>query len=550
MNRRELLASFLGIPLAAMSGCGIGTPKLPPKGGLTWASSALTGHALRDGVDFDLAPREWSDVEVVIVGGGIAGLSAARRLSQAGVEFVLLELESEPGGTSFSGESSVVAYPWGAHYLPVPMPHDEELIELLDEVGVVEGRSDDGGPVIAEQFLCRDPQERVFVNGKWQHGLYPYEIADENDVSQFEAFQHEVGCWISWRDEEGRRAFIIPTELCSRDPEVMALDQLTMGEWMRSKGLTSEPLRWYVDYCCRDDFGLTVDQTSAWAGIFYFASRKQDDSATSQPFITWPEGNGRLVRHLRDVAGERILSSHAVRNVKAVVAESEEEQEAGTKRIEVTAMAGLYPGPMFHAKGWRARRVIFAAPPFLAPYLIDGFRQDGPSSIAEFTFGSWLVANLHLSNRPQENGFPMSWDNVLYKSPSLGYVTATHQALRDHGPTVLTYYYPLCDEEPTIARKRLLDLNWEQCAEIVLSDLERAHPEIRDLTEGLDVMRWGHAMVRPVPGLISGSARAECSLPFLGIHFAHSALSGVALFEEAFHHGNRAADEVLEALNV
>ncbi len=31
------------------------------------------------------------------------------------------------------------------------------------------------------------------------------------------------------------------------------------------------------------------------------------------------------------------------------------------------------------------------------------------------------------------------------------------------------------------------------------------------------------------------------------MHFAHSDLSGVALFEEAFYHGLRAAEEVLTA---
>ena len=42
--------------------------------------------------------------DVVIVGGGVAGLSAARKLKQAGVDFVLLELEPEVGGTAVSGE--------------------------------------------------------------------------------------------------------------------------------------------------------------------------------------------------------------------------------------------------------------------------------------------------------------------------------------------------------------------------------------------------------------------------------------------------------------
>ena len=80
---------------------------------------------------------------------------------------------------------------------------------------------------------------------------------------------------------------------------------------------------------------------------------------------------------------------------------------------------------------------------------------------------------------------------------------------------------------------------------MALTDLERAHPDIRSLTTRLDVMRWGHAMIRPRPGLIWGGARAEAQKPYRGVHFAHTDLSGLALFEEAFDHGLRAAEEVL-----
>ena len=91
----------------------------------------------------------------------------------------------------------------------------------------------------------------------------------------------------------------------------------------------------------------------------------------------------------------------------------------------------------------------------------------------------------------------------------------------------------------------MLQLGWEEWAELALADLERPHSDIRRLTARLDVMRWGHAMIRPRPGFVSGAARREAAKPFRGIHFAHSDLSGLALFEEAFDHGLRAADEVL-----
>jgi len=126
---------------------------------------------------------------------------------------------------------------------------------------------------------------------------------------------------------------------------------------------------------------------------------------------------------------------------------------------------------------------------------------------------------------------------------------ATHQRGLDRGPTVFTYYYPLCDADPRVARTRLLSTDRRGWADIALTDLERAHPAIRSLCTRLDVMRWGHAMIRPQPGFIWGGARSKAQKPFRGIHFAHTDLSGIALFEEALDHGVRAAEEVLSELN-
>lgn len=546
MNRRELLASFLGMPFVLSSGCGLATPRLPPKGRFVGTSHEV-GHRLKNQSRLKLIPSSWSKTDVVIVGGGIAGLSAARRLKQAGVDFVLLELEQRTGGTSVSSESSLVSYPWGAHYLPVPLAHNEELIELLDEMNVLEGRADDGSPVVAEQFLCRDPQERLFIDGQWQEGLFPWDQATGDDVAQLRAFQREIHRWIGWKDTEGRRAFTIPVAECSMDPEVTSLDATTMADWMSGQGWNSSLLRWYVDYGCRDDYGLRIDQVSAWAGILYFAARVSEPGEDSQPFITWPEGNGRLVAHLRELVADHIQTGCPVLQISPGESDANSQEEGSTATVVAPSNSGSGGTGL---RGWKAKRVIFAAPPFLCPHLISRYRESGRDGIRDFESGSWLVANLHLKDRPADNGFPMSWDNVIYDSPSLGYVTATHQKGLDRGPTVLTYYYPLCESSPQIARERLLSLSWAEWADVVLTDLERAHPDIRQLTERLDIMRWGHAMIRPTPGFITGAARTQCVQPLHRIHFAHSAFSGVALFEEAFYHGNRAASEVLEMLHV
>lgn len=90
-----------------------------------------------------------------------------------------------------------------------------------------------------------------------------------------------------------------------------------------------------------------------------------------------------------------------------------------------------------------------------------------------------------------------------------------------------------------------MKLGWDHWTDIVLSDLHTAHLDIGSLVERVDVMRWGHAMVTPGVGFISSEERREAAGPFGAIHFAGTDLSGVALMEEAFDHGIRAAREIV-----
>jgi Flavin containing amine oxidoreductase len=497
LTRRDVLASFLGAAVACRPR---EVAPLPP-GDLVGASDSV-GHRLRGGSLPQ--PSRWETHEVVIAGGGIAGLSAAWRLAHAGVrDVVLFELEPALGGTSRSSTS----YPWGAHYIVTPSPENRVLWRLLDEMGVLDEAT------IAEQFLVRDPEERLFYRGRWYEGLYLRAGATHEDLRQLHAFEAEIAKWSAWRDAKGRRAFEIPVALGSDDAEVTALDRISMRQWLDARGFTSPRLRWFVEYATRDDYGTLLDDTSAWAGVFYFASR--DD----RPSVTWPEGNGRAVRHLaRFAPSPRTgwLVTHIAPNGDVIAINGDE------------------------AVGIHAKHVIFAGPQFVARHVIPTC----PTS-PDFTYGSWMVANLALRDRPASHGFPLAWDNVLYDSPSLGYVVNTHQQGIDRGPAVLTYYYPLCGPDERRERERLLATGRDDWAEVVLADLSRAHPDLQSLTDRIDVMRWGHAMIRPKPGFVWSEARRRAADPHGAIHFANTDLSAVALFEEALYHGVRAAEEVL-----
>ena len=129
--------------------------------------SHLRGHQLRDRQRFG-APRHTQRVPIVIVGGGIAGLSAGWRLGKRGFhDFVLLEMELQSGGNARWGENDITLYPWAAHYVPVPNRDSVLVRELFTELGVFQ----DGQ--WNERFLCHSLQERLFIHGRWQEWVEP-----------------------------------------------------------------------------------------------------------------------------------------------------------------------------------------------------------------------------------------------------------------------------------------------------------------------------------------------------------------------------------------
>jgi protoporphyrinogen oxidase len=529
LTRREALKALLALPLAVCPGC-----SSPTFAGEIVGASAALGHRVRDAAALNFRSLPARAVDVLIVGGGLAGLSAGWRLKREGVDdFAVLEVEPRPGGTAASGRSPVSAYPWGAHYVPAPGPENAALFAILAEIGAVATTASDGRPQFAEEMLCREPEERVFQNGQWHEGLYPGDVASDEDLAALRRFKAEVDRWVAWRDDDGRRAFTLPTSSCSRSETVTALDRISMDEWLNQQQFTSSRLKWLVDYSCRDDYGLRAKDTSAWAGLFYFASRQAAPGEESAPLLTWPEGLGRIVDHLAGSLGERI-------HTKALVLKVQPESD-GT--IDVVAWSD---SDRSYAR-WTARHVILAIPQFVVPYVVPSLPEDRKAICRQFKYGSWLVANVHLSGRPENRGIEPAWDNVIESSASLGYVTATHQTGRDHGPTVWTWYLPLTDRPPREARRWLEELTWNQAAGIVVEDLELAHPDIRPLITRLDVMKWGHAMVRPTPGFIWGPHREQAAAPWNHIHFAGTDLSGVPLCEEAVFHGVRAAEEVIRS---
>ena len=150
MKRRNFIGLSIGLTGTAgwFLSC---TAEKKIKGSIVGASSSV-GHLLRD-KKFS-APAETIRKKIVIVGGGISGLSAGKYLHQNGIsDFLILDLEEQAGGNSAYGSNDVSAYPWGAHYIPIPNNDLTEYISFLKECNVITGDDAAGLPVYNETYL-------------------------------------------------------------------------------------------------------------------------------------------------------------------------------------------------------------------------------------------------------------------------------------------------------------------------------------------------------------------------------------------------------------
>ena len=237
--------------------------------------------------------------------------------SAAGFEDLTLSCSSwspRPGAPSrLRRVVGLLAYPWGAHYLPVPMKENRALLRLFREMGVVEGEDADGEPLVGEEHLVRDPRGAAVRLRPLARGAVPARRRERpEDRAQLRAVRAEVGLRGSLPRRQG------PPGVRHRrwphgsdDAEVTALDRLSMAEWLDAQA--ASPRRGCAGWSITPAATTTAPtprDVSAWAGLFYFASRARERPRRRVAAVltlargqrparraTWPSGSAeRMLR--------------------------------------------------------------------------------------------------------------------------------------------------------------------------------------------------------------------------------------------------------------
>ncbi|MES2837025.1 MAG: FAD-dependent oxidoreductase [Bacteroidota bacterium] len=492
-------------------------------------SDPKVGHLIRQNKFPE--PITSKKINTLIVGSGIGGLSAARHLLKNNkTDFLILELDSVIGGNSKAGKNNVSEFPMGAHYLPIPTVNFKELIDFLVESKIITGFNSDGLPIYNEYYLCFEPQERIYFKGIWQDGIPPDNGLNEIEKEELlrflkitEEFKNAIGT-------DNKPAFTIPLELSSNDEKYLQLDKISIFDYLKQNNFKSNFILWYLDYCCKDDFGTNIKNTSAWAVFHYFSSRNgKAANAANHELLTWPEGNNFLVKKLSAELNDKIKTQHIVYKVK---------------KIENKTKCYVYDLVKNESIEYECENLILATPQFVNKNIFD-FKTN--LNFDDFNYYPWIVASITINNKLELNGSQeLSWDNVIYGSKSLGYVNACHQNFNsDDKRTVITYYYNFSEESSKIERNKIREKDENYWKSFIIEDLKNAHLKIENLIEEIQIVVWGHGMISPKVGFRSSKSRQILENGFDNIYFANSDVSGISIFEQAFYRGICAAKSVL-----
>ena len=498
--------------------------------------SYSVAHRLRDGtleIPASLPP-EGPLHDAIVIGGGVSGLMAAWELARGGLsDVVLYEKEGYIGGNARKEHANGTDYTCATW--SVVRPKDKFMVRLFQDLGVVQGLGADGTPRIDPALVGPGPDSNTLIDGTWYEDalfggdpkqavsrlpLSPKDKKDEID------FYTELNVWAAKRGRDGKPAFAMPVEEGSRDPDILALDRITMLEYAQRKGWGPRALANVEDWST-SDIGGTSSEVSAYAFLAFNSLGQGGED------ITLPGGNAWLAERLTEKVGRDRIRT----NVMAVRVEN------GKNEVRIVLIDPRTE--RFSAR--RARCAVIACPKHITGRMVPELLAAGRDMYLQYRYGALLMGAASVARTPKLKGAPLAWFNAAGGRLSQGFLVADYNSDRwrkgdPRRPNVLCLWAPLGGKA---TRADLLAEPWSHWADLLADDLESMVPGIHSDLTRLDIYAWGHHMIIPAPGFLTGEARLSLTRPLGRITFAHSDRNGMPSFELATRAGFDAAREAI-----
>ncbi len=233
-------------------------------------------------------------VDVVVVGAGFAGLTAARQLTQLGYDVLVLEGRDRVGGRSHTGHVAAVPVDFGGTFVG---PTQDAVLALAAELDVATVPTyDDGANLIRWRGAVRPYRgtvPRISLGGLLDIGL------------------------VRWRFERVARKVSLSEPWTAR--RAVQLDSQSLAQWLRSvhAGATARDL---LAIAARVTWGCEPDEVSMLHAARYVRAAggldrllDVDGGAQQDRFA---EGTQQIAERSAAELGDRVVVSAAVRRIE------------------------------------------------------------------------------------------------------------------------------------------------------------------------------------------------------------------------------------------
>lgn len=266
------------------------------------------------------------DADVIVIGAGLAGLSAARRLSDADRSVVVLEARDRVGGRVEAGALDDGQWiEFGAQWIG---PGQARMYELVRELGLTTVPTHNDGDLL---FSLAGRSGRLEGRKGAIPKLSPFALADlAQGMSRFHRLARSVNLIAPWRT-----------------PKAVFLDGQTFETWVR-RNLRTKAGRAYFELYCEAVFAAQPRDMSLLHAAFYTSSGKDMDTLMATDEGAQKDrvdgGSWRVC--------ERLATGLDVRLSDSVVSVTQDDSG-----VVVTTTSGAV---------FRGRHVIVTLPPTLA----------------------------------------------------------------------------------------------------------------------------------------------------------------------------------------
>lgn len=439
-----------------------------------------------------------SSSPVVVAGGGLAGISAALALADAGLRVTLLEARGRLGGATYSFQRDGLWLDNGQH---VFLRCCTAYRAFMDRIG--------SGDLVTLQRRLDIP---VIHPERGVSRLARSDLPAPLHLSRSLATYRHLGRLDKLRVVRAAAA------LARLDLGDRSLDAQTFGRWLHNYGVSSRALESFWDLIVLPTLNLPSDEASLWQSAMVF----QVGLLTSGPaadlgYATAPLGEAHGARALAALTatGVDVRFHSAISGIERSAADG----------VQVCVGAQRIP----------ASALILAVPHEQAAQLIPADVHANAAGFADL--GHSPIVNLHvIYDQPVMDhafaagvGTPVQW--VFDRSDAAGLTMGQCLAVSLSGATAYA-------ARPT-----------EELRAMFLPELARLFPKAAEASvNGFYVTREHRATFRPSPGTLRLRPRATTADPRIALAGAWTDTGWPATMEGAVRSGRQAARSVLLAL--